>query len=381
MVKQKPKQSEQDKFEVPTRTPKKPGIFDAVGSNRQHGEHPIREMINFPVTENADSQPADYGKANNDTVVYTTPNISESQIASQDIANNETTGKPRVKSLASPTEKSGKPTASDSAIQLENTGNTNIFSRDSQQQTNGDTTSESLEIQNSGSGKTTNEKLDIKLSNDQFSGGQEIPKNDSLIAEAEKLDIQPASKKKDWAKYNKSRSTEPVFIRADQDLVKEIKHFNVEHGLQMRDFFELSALSFMQGSGNTKKGKLDSNISSDERRLIWKTDTSIINLYLAYNLIFNPSTKWKVNDDKVGVLFNDVDIRIVELGIIQSQGNKMQSDPECRINSFKYYSTEINLFVEQGLAPSSLDMILQITRNRWKQITGREVDLKFLETK
>ena len=201
----------------------------------------------------------------------------------------------------------------------------------------------------------------------------------SLIADAQELDIQPPEKKKDWAKYNKSRSTEPVFIRADADLLKQIKHFNVENKLQMRDFFELSAVSFMQPAGNTKKGKLDSNISSDERRLIWKTDTSIINLYLAYSLIFNPSTKWKYNDDKIGVLFNNVDIRIVELGIIQSQGNKMQSDPDCRINSFKYYTTEINLFMDQSLAVGSLDMILHISRNRWKQITGREVDLNFLE--
>lgn len=43
-------------LEIRTRTPKKPGIFDAVGKNRQAALHPVREM--FESTERVDSEDA-----------------------------------------------------------------------------------------------------------------------------------------------------------------------------------------------------------------------------------------------------------------------------------------------------------------------------------
>lgn len=60
MVKQKPTKPEQEKFEVPTRTPRKPGIFDSVGTNRQTGPHPVIEMLDgLPSASSPTSQTAE----------------------------------------------------------------------------------------------------------------------------------------------------------------------------------------------------------------------------------------------------------------------------------------------------------------------------------
>ena len=172
MVKHKPTEPEKEKFEVPTRTPKKPGIFDAVGTNRQSGEHPIREMIDFPSARDAASQlpdaPASQAvelrQANSNEVGYTTSGDSESQVHSVEIANMETIGKPTVNLLESQRPKRGQPNTRHSAIQPIAIGDTNTNISDSQDTVDGDTTHESLESQNATIGKTTGPDLDIKLS-------------------------------------------------------------------------------------------------------------------------------------------------------------------------------------------------------------------------
>lgn len=72
MANDKAKKTEREKLEVTTRTPKKPGLFDNVGTNRQAVRHPMREMIAFPpetdpVAEN--DQTAQTGQTS-----HTTPN-------------------------------------------------------------------------------------------------------------------------------------------------------------------------------------------------------------------------------------------------------------------------------------------------------------------
>jgi hypothetical protein len=127
-----------------------------------------------------------------------------------------------------------------------------------------------------------------------------------------------------------------------------------------------------------KIGNVDGKTAHDDRGLssLWKTKPVIINLYLAYNLIFNEKSKWSVRDDEVGASFNNVDIRLIELGIIQTQANKSFTG---KINSFKYYAPEIENFIKLNSPPESIQVILQITRQRWSQATGRELDLSFLE--
>ncbi len=46
---------------------------------------------------------------------------------------------------------------------------------------------------------------------------------------------------------------------------------------------------------------------------------------------------------------------------------------------FKYYTREIDKFIATGYSDQLLDAILTTNRKRWKEITGKEIDLSFLE--
>lgn len=204
---------------------------------------------------------------------------------------------------------------------------------------------------------------------------------DSNIAKENILDSQKSKKTGKWKKYDKARSTASLFIRADSELVNEIKHFNIERKFDMKEFFELSARSFLDSFGNPNNTDLASNIASEDRRkmILYKTIPSIINLFREYQKIFNPKSDWKPKDDAVGVKYNEVDLRIIELGIIQTQANIVENESDTKPERFKYYSREIDKFLSLGYPTEMLDAILMTNRKRWAQITGKELDLNFLE--
>jgi hypothetical protein len=69
------------------------------------------------------------------------------------------------------------------------------------------------------------------------------------------------------------------------------------------------------------------------------------------------------------VRYNDGDIRLVEVGIIQTQFNARFK----KINSFKYYTTEIDIALETPLANETIEIMLKQHRRRWQEATGREL--------
>ena len=129
---------------------------------------------------------------------------------------------------------------------------------------------------------------------------------------------------------------------------------------------------------------LDSLIALDDRRLkmLFKTKPSIINLYLRYNSIFNElsgskwAAKWSPRDDETAGKYNEVLISIVELGIIHTQLNK--GIGAGKIQTFKYYTDEIEKVLISGVSDEMLETILQYHRQMWKNTTNREIDLEFL---
>lgn len=99
--------------------------------------------------------------------------------------------------------------------------------------------------------------------------------------------------------------------------------------------------------------------------ILFKTEPSIINLYLQYNA----ENRWKPSDDYEGVRYNGKDIRLVEIGIIQTQFNARFK----KINSFKYYTTEIDIALETPLSEETIEVMLKQGRRRWQEATGREL--------
>ena len=96
--------------------------------------------------------------------------------------------------------------------------------------------------------------------------------------------------------------------------------------------------------------------------ILFKTNPSIINLYLQYN----PENRWKPADDYEGQRYKDRDIRLIEVGIIQTQFNARFK----KINSFKYYTTEIDIALETPLSEETIEIMLKHGRRRWKEATG-----------
>ena len=203
---------------------------------------------------------------------------------------------------------------------------------------------------------------------------------DINIAKEKSLDIQNPQKTKKWKKYEKARSTASLFIRAAEELVNEVRHFNVENKLDMKEFFELSARAFMDSFGYPNKKSLAINIALDDRRLMitFKTKVSIINLFREYNRILNPNSEWKPKDDAVGIAYNEVDLRLIEIGIITTQSNLIENGSDTKISRFKYYTREIDKAVALDFGEETLAVMIESYRKRWREITKSEVDLGFL---
>lgn len=160
----------------------------------------------------------------------------------------------------------------------------------------------------------------------------------------------------------------PFNNRLSSDMLSRIKHFCLDHDLEQQEFVELAASHFMDAVDSHQSDEVDSMLALDDRGLMimFKTHPLIINLYLQYN----PENRWKPTDDYAAVKYNDKDIRIIEIGIIQTQFNARFK----KINSFKYYTTEIDIALETPLSNETTDIMLKHGRRRWSEATGIKLE-------
>jgi len=158
----------------------------------------------------------------------------------------------------------------------------------------------------------------------------------------------------------------PFNNRLSETTVSRIKHFCVDHNLEQQEFAELAAIHFMDAVESHQTEKSASQLAFDERdmMILFKTSPSIINIYLQYN----PENRWKPADDYEGQRYKDKDIRLVEIGIIQTQFNARFK----KVHSFKYYTTEIDIALETPLANETIEIMLKQGRRRWAEATGKE---------
>ena len=347
MAKKNSKPDYEPKFVVKKRVPKeKPNFFQNIPdikSRLQH-PHPLAEAFEIPTPEIASEASLDSQK--NQTLEHLDSQSNRTNI--------------------SKTEKTSYPSRDILAIQK---------SSDSYP------ASRFLDSQNQELGHPTEEVLDSNIAKDPILLSKSEESLDSKIAAQNSLDSQSSEKKGKWKKYDKKRSTASVFIRADEELINQVKHFNVERKLDMREFFELSARNFIDSFGYPKKDGLDSNIALDDRRMMimFKTKPDIINLFREYNRILTPNSEWKPKDDAVGVKYNELDLKIVEIGIITTQTNILESDSGTQVSRFKYYTPEIDKLAAVGFTSETLNVMIQTYRKRWRELTNKELDLSFLD--
>lgn len=151
----------------------------------------------------------------------------------------------------------------------------------------------------------------------------------------------------------------PFNNRLSEAIINRIRHFCLDHNLEQQEFAELAAIHFMDSVDSHQQREVDSMLALDDRdmMIMYKTSLSIINLYLQYN----PENRWKPADDYEGQKYNGKDIRLIEVGIIQTQFNARFK----KINSFKYYTTEIDIALETPLQEETIEVMLKHGRRRW----------------
>jgi hypothetical protein len=229
--------------------------------------------------------------------------------------------------------------------------------------------------------------------------GTEAPKKSGVLgAEAprEKVSGTRTNKKGkyDYKKYDANRSTVRVNLHIDREIDKKVRQYclvDSQPKVDLKDFYERAALMLLEHLDTQKEKGLGAEAPLDDRRLkmLYKTNPTIINLYLSYNSAYNEivsknspgkwKAKWTSKDDEFGRKFNETDIRIIELGILQTQVNKGLEPNGSKIQTFKYYVDEIEKVKTAGISNEMLDTILQYHRQIWKNLAKREVDLAFLE--
>jgi hypothetical protein len=167
-------------------------------------------------------------------------------------------------------------------------------------------------------------------------------------------------------KYERARSTARVALRPNTDVLQQIRVWCATRNMDLSRFFEVAGLYFIENLDAQTNSTLDAKTPHDDRRLMmFKTKPTIINLYRAYN----PKNQWKINDDKVACELNDTDIRLIELGIIQTQFNARFK----RVNSFGYYLTEIQNWRDNAPGEEMLDFLLKHHREQWQKATGQKL--------
>jgi hypothetical protein len=237
-----------------------------------------------------------------------------------------------------------------------------------------------LDAQNENLGRPKQENLGVLTPKTALWTPKDSSDLDAKTPKNKNLDAQKTAKSKKWVKYEQQRSTDRLSLRPDVEILSKIRVYCAENNFTLTEFFEIAGLQLIDLDAQKQKN-LDAKTPLDDRRLkmFYKTDNRIINLFREYNKIFNAQTDWKPKDDAVGVKYNDIDLRVIEIGIIQTQSNIIEGESETKPERFKYYTREIDKFISIGYSDQLLDAILLTNRKRWKEITGREIDLSFLD--
>jgi hypothetical protein len=199
-----------------------------------------------------------------------------------------------------------------------------------------------------------------------------------------------------------------IGVRFTPDMINKIKQFCLEKSITMTDFIELVVNHFFLVVNHqddvvvnhqddvvvNHRARVminDDNIDDDIIKVVVnhqnvvnhhekditikmrKTRSDIVILYEQYS-----GNKWKLRDDRVGQQFNNVDGKIIELGIIQTLFNAKGR----KINSFAYFVPEIEAIRDAPFNKDLLDAYVKRRREQWQQfkhsarsVTGEEKQL------
>ena len=311
MTKKKPNDADEPRFEVKKRKPKeKPDYFQNIPSFA----HPLAEIFKKS-PENLETQKEIIG----------TPNLLQPETQILPFVN------PNKENLETQNNELGIPNIENLETQTLLVGNPNAENLDAMQP-----------------------KTDIWKPKKKADLDAKQPK----IKDLETQTSEKPAAGKHLKKYEKARSTEPLHARVEKSIAQRIRHFLVDSKFTLKEFVEMSAIKFMDEFGNPKEINLDANQPYDDRQLkIYRTKPTIINLYLG----FSKNLRWKMSDDVKASAYNEIDIKIIELGILQTLGNKTSGG---KINSFAYFIPEIENWIEAQASEEMMEQLLAMYRKK-----------------
>jgi hypothetical protein len=335
MSNKKKQEKDEPKFVVKKRTPKeKPNYFQNIPSFK----HPLAEILNFPSseTENLDIQENPPGHSN------------QSLLDTQ------------------------------SSAKLDTQTNKSLGTQDNLLDT----------PKQENSGHSTSETLSAETPKKDFNAPRKVA---DLDTQAPKTKNSGHSKNNNWRRYDQARSTVRVNLHISREIDKKVRQYclvDANPKVELKEFYEQAALHYLDYLDTQNITSLGAEAPLDNRRLkiLFKTQPPIINLYLAYNAVFNElsgaqkgkwAARWTPRDDAAAQRYNDLSLQIIELGIIHTQINK--GFGQGKIQTFKYYTEEIEKVLTSGVSDEMLDTVLKYHRQIWKNSTNREIDLRFIE--
>jgi predicted DNA binding CopG/RHH family protein len=173
------------------------------------------------------------------------------------------------------------------------------------------------------------------------------------------VSAQAASHKKDRHAPGKQQ----LNVRIANDIFQQIKEFCAKNNIPIQDFIEISASRYIENVASHKTENVARKLAHDDL-MIRKTHDDIIMLYTNYT-----GNRWKPADDRSGERFNTTDRRHIELGLLQTLLNARGK----RINSFSYFTPEIEIMMTLQMSPESLGVMLERRRQQWKALkVGRK---------
>jgi hypothetical protein len=208
-----------------------------------------------------------------------------------------------------------------------------------------------------------------------------------------------AHKRRNWSEVERGRTTARVSLRPHADILRRCKVYCAMHSLTLTEFFEMAILNLADVDAHEPRtvganAPIDKNKNdSDQRKKALlslsvgahdaKTFGKVLDLFLSYQAAFDPtgSRFFTPTDCQFCQELIDAgtDLRVIELGILYTQLNKLNGGIACRINSFLYYRDEIKKVESVKQGGQLLDAMIECYRERHHEITGHKIDFAFLD--
>lgn len=155
-----------------------------------------------------------------------------------------------------------------------------------------------------------------------------------------------------------ARSKVQMNVRISAEIARQVKSFCALRNIELHEFWEQAATRELNQTPATR-------VAHDDM-MIFTTHEDIIMRYQEYT-----GQKWNRRDDREGQKYNQTDIKLLDIAMIQTIEKKLRGNTSKQpIKSFLYFVQELNLLIEQkrsGEIPTTLDEYHKYVLSCWEK--------------